>query len=198
MNRLWYPQGALNCRSNTLNIAGDSRYEQSLAWCHLRSTLFNGKNDNIASLWVLPEQIDMVRRQHPGVVALRHNRQKYRSMAALVRCDWLGSDGRIDEKTRFLLAAGASAGARSFHALRVGNFTPPLFDLYTHQGGSARSALFLVEDVTMVLATRYSRTKTTLLQILIRVGKLCVGRSNARSMQNTRETATHCLPYTTA
>jgi hypothetical protein len=35
--------------------------------------------------------------------------------------------------------------------------------------------LFLVEDVTTVLATRYSRTKTTLLQILIRVGKLRVG-----------------------
>ena len=46
--------------------------------------MFNGKNGNIASLWVLPEQIDMVRRQHPGVIALRRNRQKYCSMAALV------------------------------------------------------------------------------------------------------------------
>jgi hypothetical protein len=54
--------GALNCRSDTLNIAEDSTYEQSLAWCHLRSTFFDGKNGNIASLWVLPEQIDVVRR----------------------------------------------------------------------------------------------------------------------------------------
>ena len=84
MDRLWYPQGALNCHSNTVNIAEDSIYEQSLAWCHLRSTFFDGKNGNIASLWVLPEQIDMVRRQHPGVIALRRNRQKYRSMTALV------------------------------------------------------------------------------------------------------------------
>ena len=117
----------------------------------------------------------MVRRQHSGVVVLRHNRQKYCSMAALVLYDWLGSDGRTDEKMRFLLAAEASAGARPFHALRVGNFTPPLFDLYTHRGGGARSALFLVEDVTTVLATRCSRTKTTLLQIPIRVGELRVG-----------------------
>ena len=163
MDRLWYPQGALNCHSNTLNIAEDSRYEQSLAWCHLRSTFFDGKNGNIASLWVLPEQIDMVRRQHPGVVALRHNRQKYCSMAALV-CDWLRSDGRTVEKMRSaaaawfwsvrLLAAEASAGARSLHGLRVGNFTPPLFHLYTYRGGGARSALFLVEDVTTVLAAR--------------------------------------------
>jgi hypothetical protein len=112
--------------------------------------MFNGKNGNIASLWVLPEQIDMVRRQHPGVIALRRNRQKYCSMAALVQCDWLGSDGRTDERMRFLLAAEASAGARPFHALRVGNFTPPLFDLYTHRGGGARSALLMVEDVTTV------------------------------------------------
>jgi hypothetical protein len=84
MNRLWYPQGALNCRSDTLNIAEDSIYEQSLAWCNLRLIFLDGKNDNIASLWALPEQIDVVRRQHPGVVALCHNRQRYCSMAALV------------------------------------------------------------------------------------------------------------------
>jgi hypothetical protein len=101
----------------------------------------------------------MVRRQHPGVITLRHNRQKYCSMAALV-CDWLRSDGRTDEKMGSaaaawfwsvrLLAAEASAGARSFHAIRVGNFTPPLLDLYKHRGGSVRSALFLVEDAATV------------------------------------------------
>ena len=97
MSRLCYPQGALNYRSDTLNIAEDSIYEQSLAWCHLHSKILDGKNGNIASLGVLPEQIDMVRRQHPGVVVLRHNRQKYCSMAALVLYDWLGSDGRSDD-----------------------------------------------------------------------------------------------------
>ena len=96
---------ALNCRSDALNITEDSIYEQSLAWCCLHSTIFDGKNGNIASPWVLPEQIDMVRRQHPGVVALRHNRQKYCSIAALVRCDWLGSDSRTYEKTRSDAAA---------------------------------------------------------------------------------------------
>lgn len=84
MNRLWYPQGALNCRSDTLNIAEDSIYEQFLVWCRLRSTIFDGKDGSIASLWLLPKQIDMVRRQHPGVVALRHDRQKYCGIAALV------------------------------------------------------------------------------------------------------------------
>jgi hypothetical protein len=44
----------------------------------------DGKDGNIAWLWLSPEQIDMVRRQHPGVVALHHNRQKYCGIAALV------------------------------------------------------------------------------------------------------------------
>lgn len=44
----------------------------------------NGKDGNIAWLWLLPEQIDVVRRQYPGVVALRHDRQKYCGIAALV------------------------------------------------------------------------------------------------------------------
>jgi hypothetical protein len=84
MSRLWYPLGALNCRSDTLNIAGNSIYEQSFAWCHLHSTIPDGKNGNTASLWLLPEQIDLVRRQHQDVVALRHDRQKYCGIAALV------------------------------------------------------------------------------------------------------------------
>ena len=44
----------------------------------------DGKDGNIASLWLLPEQIDILRRQHPGVVALRRDRQKYCGIAALV------------------------------------------------------------------------------------------------------------------
>lgn len=35
------------------------------------------------------------------------------------------------------LAAEASAGARSIHDLKFGNFAPPLFDLYTYRGGGA-------------------------------------------------------------